>query len=242
MNNIDESVQLKVENKQFFNFGYLEVEYPEHMLKPIKDEVKKIKDSNFTVNKSHADKLAGNLEKEFSLVDSVDHLIKLTYPLTQKYEELYQYSDYLAQTSGYRGHDQMGTLLFDTAWVNFQKKHEFNPTHVHDAIYSFSLYLEIPYDIEDENNLPMTKYSNSKCAGQFEFTYVNSLGKVSHSLVPTDRKFVNKLILFPSIFNHAVYPFYTSDKYRISIAGNYVMRLGSEVFKNNQKILYSTNS
>jgi len=28
------------------------------------------------------------------------------------------------------------------------------------------------------------------------------------------------MIIFPSIIQHGVYPFYTSDEYRISVSGN----------------------
>jgi len=35
-------------------------------------------------------------------------------------------------------------------WVNFQKKYEFNPFHMHDGLYSFVLWHKVPYKIDDE--------------------------------------------------------------------------------------------
>ena len=37
------------------------------------------------------------------------------------------------------------------------------------------------------------------------------------SLIKSDEK---KIIMFPAGLNHVVYPFYTSDDYRITISGN----------------------
>ena len=105
-------------------------------------------------------------------------------------------------------------------WVNYQKKHEFNPIHSHDGTFSFVIWMQIPYDWENEKNLEIVKDSNTQYnVGNFVFVYCkdNSL----HSNPITMNPQMNgKMAIFPSHFNHMVYPFYTSDDYRISISGN----------------------
>lgn len=57
-------------------------------------------------------------------------------------------------------------------------------------------------------------------AGDFEFTYTNILGQLCSAVLPTDKAFEGKICLFPSKLHHQVFPFYSSDEYRISISGN----------------------
>jgi hypothetical protein len=114
-------------------------------------------------------------------------------------------------------------LILDKVWVNFQKKHEFNPPHTHKGILSFVIWIDIPYSIEDEMNLPQSKYSAESIPGHFQFLYTNGLGAIKPHSIPADKKYNNTLIMFPSKLTHAVYPFYTSDEYRISVSGNFLL-------------------
>jgi len=64
------------------------------------------------------------------------------------------------------------------------------------------------------------KETNVPCPNTFEFTYTNILGSVcqhKYHLEPEDEK---TIILFPSKLVHQVYPFYLSNKKRISVSGN----------------------
>jgi hypothetical protein len=108
----------------------------------------------------------------------------------------------------------------DKAWVNFQEKHEFNPTHHHSGIYSFVIWIQIPYLSEDENKVFADIPEERKSNGRFTFTYMSPLGVIETKKIDADKTFEGKGLLFPSMMNHSVYPFYTSDKYRISVAGN----------------------
>ena len=40
-----------------------------------------------------------------------------------------------------------------------------------------------------------------------------------------DKTWEGTIVMFPSWLNHSVYPFYTSDDYRISISGNIVVKI-----------------
>jgi hypothetical protein len=62
--------------------------------------------------------------------------------------------------------------------------------------------------------------SRNKLSGKFQFHYTNILGNITGITLPIDNKWEGQILLFPSLLNHSVYPFYSSDDYRISIAGN----------------------
>ena len=57
-------------------------------------------------------------------------------------------------------------------------------------------------------------------AGMFAFFFSDPSGKITQEALPVDKSWEGKVALFPANLNHCVYPFYTSDEYRISISGN----------------------
>lgn len=200
----------------FNNYGFLEYTFSDDELKPIREEVQEIKSNFKQFEQSKCNNtLAGNIEFEYSLHKSKERINELMYPLVGIYERIYNYSVSIDILSGPL------PLELTTPWVNFQKKGEFNPTHVHGGIYSFVLYLSVPYNIEDEMKRNSTVESNKKVPAHFEFSYVNTLGQISFKTIPVDRKYENTCLFFPSKMVHAVYPFYTSDEYRISVSGNF---------------------
>jgi hypothetical protein len=110
-------------------------------------------------------------------------------------------------------------MLFNT-WVNFQKKHEFNPIHTHDGIFSFVIWHKVPFKKEDEYaRFPNMKEDQIK-AGHFAFIVSGQLGNIIQHDMCIDKTWEGKMAFFPANLNHIVYPFYTSDEYRISISGN----------------------
>ena len=106
------------------------------------------------------------------------------------------------------------------AWLNLQKKYEYNPNHNHNGDLSYVLYVRIPYNLEDEDRMPNTVNSSVKANGRFCFNYVDANNSIAFKTINVDKSFEGKIMIFPSNLVHCVYPFYTSDEYRISIAGN----------------------
>ena len=110
-------------------------------------------------------------------------------------------------------------LALQNLWINLQKKHEFNPLHNHTAILSFIIFLKVPYNLDDE----MKVFPQASCepmASKLSFIVFDSLGEISELNVPVDKSFENRMIMFPAKLQHLVYPFYTSDDYRITCSGN----------------------
>jgi hypothetical protein len=116
-------------------------------------------------------------------------------------------------------------IVLDTFWVNFQKKYEFNPVHNHDGLYSFVIWINVPYNVEDENKSSPGIYSNYNTAGMFSMLYSDSIGGIKCHDIVIDKSKENNIIIFPSKFYHCVYPFFSSDDYRISVSGNFKLQV-----------------
>jgi hypothetical protein len=204
------------------NMGFLQTKFSDQELLPLFEEIKKIEISNFKNTSKYNKALAGNLEFEFELFESKPYIESLIAPFCDEYNKQFGYTDRLGILS------ENVPLVLDSLWVNFQKKHEFNPVHNHQGLYSFVLWIDVPYDIADEIASPSSRSSNSQFPAHFQFLFTNVVGEISSHTIPVDRSYVNNMILFPSAFRHTVYPFSTSDSFRISVAGNYKLRIPNE--------------
>jgi Putative 2OG-Fe(II) oxygenase len=110
-------------------------------------------------------------------------------------------------------------LTYERLWVNFQKKTEFNPLHIHTSNFSYVIWIKIPFLSKDEHVL----YNGSirPQTGDFVFATVDNENDMIYTHnIPADSTFEGKIIFFDSSTSHMVHPFYTSDEYRISVAGN----------------------
>ena len=105
-------------------------------------------------------------------------------------------------------------------WCNFQKKYEFNPVHDHSGVYSFVIWIQVPSSFKEEIKLPFIKNSNSKCPNTIQFIYTTSLGTTVAQNYHLNPSYEGTMLFFPAKLNHCVYPFYLSNKERISISGN----------------------
>ena len=107
-------------------------------------------------------------------------------------------------------------------WVNFQKKGEFQPIHDHSGLMSFVIWMDIPYDWKDEAKLPFARPNNKNPpGGNFAFTFSIANSRSVHEyIIQMSPEMNGYCCFFPSNLSHHVYPFYTSDKDRISISGN----------------------
>jgi hypothetical protein len=212
-----EKKQIRLEVTNLLNdVGYLMSDFTEEQLKPIKDEIKKIKDSNFIGAIPNNKNLAGNLKYEFNLIDCFEYVSDLMEPMIKAHQHYFNsFSADLLLNS------KECPVVLDKLWVNFMRKNEFNPLHDHSGVFSFVIWIDIPYDIEDEMNNESSVDSNNNRAAHFSFFYINALGKIVDIGLPVDKKFNNKACLFPARLNHAVYPFKTSEDFRISVSGNF---------------------
>ena len=207
---------------QFPNIGVLTAVLSEEDLAPLKQEILEIQ-NNFTIAKKTNHTLAGNIKKEFVLKKSKDHIASIIEPYIWKFDESFGYPSSVAVLTS----DCL--LVLDSLWVNFQEKHEFNPSHSHTGILSFVIWITIPYNIKDESSQSPGSESSNPLAGQFTFHYTNSLGKICQQDVKADCNMENHFFLFPAQLNHSVAPFYTSNEYRISVSGNFKFQIPENI-------------
>lgn len=149
----------------------------------------------------------------------VDH--DLAGHITASYElppESYQYQERIVKQLQMMSRHKSWQVTEN--WVNFQKKNEYNPFHRHGGDYSYVLWLTIPYNIEDEMNVPVVKNSSSPCATAFTLYYTDAMGQIRTEDFFPDKKDAGNFVVFPANLCHSVNPFYTSDEYRVSISGN----------------------
>ena len=200
------------------NYGFLDAKLSDAELAPIKAEIDSIQ-KNFDLyeNQKYNIHLAGNIKREYELTESKKYMQDLLIPLVDAYNRDFDYNSTILTENV--------PIVLDSCWVNFQKKYEFNPAHVHHGLLSFVIWINVPYDMEEERKLSPGSESNFNQAGMFSFLYNDTIGKIQAFRIPVDKAMENKIILFPSNFFHMVYPFFSSDGYRISVSGNFKLKI-----------------
>jgi hypothetical protein len=192
----------------FANYGFVRDTVPVDLLNELQAEIDSIDLENPLI-----DKLAGNLKASYTLEKSRTNLEKFVLELANAYSTGYDLSHTGKNLSA-------GDLSLRLFWVNFQRKHEFNPIHMHDGDFSFVIWLKVPFSITDELTMPHSKNSNMPRGGMFSFLYTNIFGEIREAEFPIDKVWEGQILLFPSCLQHMVYPFASSDDVRISISGN----------------------
>ncbi len=197
--------------------GFLEVKLDQSVI----DYLWKIIDIGEDINQNYNNKLAGNISKSLLLEDIDSFFFKsVCLPLVKYYRENNSIPADPVSRNTLLG--PKSTLLLNQFWVNYQYETEFNPYHDHSGIYSFAIWLKIPYDMIEQKKLPQftnLKDSDRK-AGNFEFEYIDSLGGIRNFGFQLSQKYEGTMLFFPAKLRHCVYPFYSTDEPRISVAGN----------------------
>ena len=198
--------KMNISVTSFANMGYLELDVPEKLFTLLKKECDTALVENETFNSGLTD--AGVPSHRY--VESVDALQELKnhiFSLIDVYKKQFMFNP--ADIRSLKIGVPFG---FGRPWINYQKKFDFVPNHTHEGVFSYTIWMNIPFKNE------------GRFAGNFGFAY-NSIEGVTRTKIiePT----AGKMILFPSKIFHQVYPFYTSDEYRISISGN--VSLDSEI-------------
>ena len=205
----------------FKNLGVFSAKLSEEQMEPIKSEIDTIQ-KNFELydSRKYNSQLVGNIKREYELLECKTHLKKLLDPLVEQYDKKYDYFNHFDLLT------KNVPIDLTASWVNFQQKYEFNPMHSHGGILTFVIWVKIPYDMENERTASPGIDSSFSVAGMFNFQYIDTIGSIRTYHIPVDKSMENCVILFPSKFNHCVYPFFSSDGYRISVSGNFKLKTG----------------
>lgn len=163
-------------------------------------------------------KLAGNIKEEWNLEPSIPIFNKYIISLINKHPFHLQHVN--IERKKFFNEDKVPPLQLSSLWVNFQKKHEFNPIHNHSGLFSFVIFVQIPYDLERERKEGPGSLSNSNFTSCLQFHTTNLLGGHYGETVHVDKSYEGGIYFFNAETNHCVYPFFTSDDYRITVSGN----------------------
>jgi len=157
--------------------------------------------------------LAGQITKEYQITKSLPLLNPFLEEMGRAYQKQWNYYP--------KENPNNNKLTVESVWVNMQKKLEVNPLHNHDGTLSFVAWLHVPFKLEDERNMPNCKNSRTvELSSTFQFVYTTALGNIANCPMFVESGWEAKIVMFPAKLLHMVYPFQTSDDYRISIAGN----------------------
>jgi len=202
------------------NPGYLLTKLSEEQLAPIWREVRAIQEAWSAEPANNL--LVGNIRQEYQLSECRDFTADMLGPYIQEYLEYFEYNRPLAQLNG-----SLDMRLCERdLWVNFQKKHEFNPVHDHSGVMSFVIWLQIPYTFEEEYRAGPGRDSRLPVNGDFTIHWTDSAGNIRNHSLLVDSSKEGYLCMFPSYTMHSVYPFFSSDDYRITVAGNFRLDTG----------------
>lgn len=207
------AMNIEYRSVELTNVGVLHVKVPQMVMAALRAEVNQIEndfDSACAVNQN----LAGNMEREYQISQSRSQLDPFIMAVTEVFQQRHPVR---TQDSA-----QAKQLQLDSVWCNFQKATEFNPNHTHTGLLSFVIWLQVPYLIHEEQSQSPGRLSNKNNAGCFELIYNTTIGDLATTVFPADRTWEGQMLMFPARMTHCVYPFYTSQDYRISISGNIV--------------------
>ena len=202
------------------NLGYIDEKMPDDVFKIVLDEI----DIAAGQKVPHNTKLVGNIEEQYLMgFQNQLNMYKLeTYlrGLAGIYEKKFNYMSCMGNQTMSLDQGMSFDLRLRNCWVNFMKKYEFNPIHNHSGLYSFVIFVKIPFELNEEFASPRTQNEKQRFPGCFSFYCGNGLGEFVPHVIEADRTWEQVIMLFPSITQHCVYPFYTSDDYRITVSGN----------------------
>jgi len=174
--------------------------------------------------KSLSEHLAGNISKSEIIEDKDNWFLK---SVVKELSERLFYRDW-DNFSKYHIEVEVGVPLpefkMNRFWVNYQKKHEFNPIHDHNGLFSFVVFMKIPTHWKDQHALPISVNSNAPVASDFAFVW-SEKDKESCTPynIPLSSEDEGRMLFFPGWLQHMVYPFYECEEERITISGNIII-------------------
>ena len=205
--------QPEVISRSLPNIDILEARVPFDILELLSNEI----DNPSKDPEAYNNNLVGHIKEEYSLnhIKSKisDYVVEVAKFWLNENPGVIETEEEIRKASQWEFH-------LDGLWFNKQKKHEFNPMHHHSGVLSFVIWINIPYDLEEEENVFSDTSEANPYTSKFHFTYTDVLGRVRQLPLPVDKNWEGTMLMFHSTLHHGVYPFYTSDGYRVSVSGN----------------------
>ena len=149
--------------------------------------------------------------KQFPLNDD-DNLFQnnVLRPCTDKYFETYG-CPFKQKTT--HTHE----LAFSRFWCRASLDGDYQSIHDHQGIFTFVVWLTVPFEGADERQVQAGFRPE---ASDFVLVYPDTCGHLQKRNFVLGKGAEGKMLFFPSDINHIVYPHYTTQEYRIALAGD----------------------
>ena len=197
---------MSMQSVQFPNLGYVRNTVQPSQIRQLNTWVDSIDESTTTINHSHVGTIAHEYEIEDVLVKK--ELSDILGPMVQQYATDMHFT--LEQRP-------MGLT---TAWCNLQTSGEYFAAHTHAGVFSFALWLTVPFTQADERAWREARGKSGRETASFQFHYTDALGRITPNVLEVDRSWENEVIVFPGEMMHSVTPYYSTDRVRIVVSGN----------------------
>tara|TARA_R110000765_G_scaffold4001_3_gene12644 strand:- start:608 stop:1231 length:624 start_codon:yes stop_codon:yes gene_type:complete len=186
------------------NFGFLRRKLPSQLYQSLLKECQKAKKKNPRMTSGL---IGPGVTPHYYLSNPENrkNLNKFVFETKDYYDECFP------ELGNTRTLSKDASYVLEKPWVNVQHQGEFIPSHTHDGIYSYSIWMKIPYD---------SRKIKGQCAGTFEFTYMNVFGAPMFHRISLSQEDEGSIIMFPSKLRHSAYPFYGTSRTRLCISGN----------------------
>ncbi len=195
-----------MQSVQFPNLGYVRSSVEESQIKQLRAWIDGIDDSTTTINHSHV----GVIEREYEITHqpAKDELSNILGPMCQKYCEDMHYTV------------EPRPMGLTTAWCNLQQSGEYFAAHTHNGVFSFALWLEVPFTQQDEREWREARGKSGRETASFQFHYTDALGRITPNVLEVDRSWEREIVVFPGEMMHSVTPYYSTDARRVVVSGN----------------------
>ena len=108
-------------------------------------------------------------------------------------------------------------LIFSRLWVRASTRGDYQSLHDHQSVLTFVLWMNIPFNSKIERNVQAGFRPE---AGDVVLQYHDTCGCIEKMSWHISKECSGQMIVFPSNWQHVVYPHHSTDEYRIAVAGD----------------------
>ena len=191
---------------QFPNLGYVRNSVPESAITQLTQWIDSIDESTTTINHSHV----GTIAREYEITSEPvkAELSNILAPMVQQYVNDMHFTI------------QPRAVGLTTAWCNLQQSGEYFAAHTHTGLFSFALWIRVPFTQADERAWREARGKSGRETASFQFHYTDALGRITPNVLEVDSSWEREIVVFPGEMMHSVTPYYSTDDVRIVVSGN----------------------
>ena len=191
---------------QFPNLGYVRNSVDSADIQQLTQWIDTIDASTTTINHSHV----GTIAREYEITSEPvkAELSNILAPMVQQYVNDMHFTI------------QPRAVGLTTAWCNLQQSGEYFAAHTHTGLFSFALWIRVPFTQADERAWREARGKSGRETASFQFHYTDALGRITPNVLEVDSSWEREIVVFPGEMMHSVTPYYSTTETRIVVSGN----------------------